>query len=167
MKAVVLATREWMHSVAEAWNRFWFTAASAETLAVIRILAGAMLFYTHLVWTLGLQDFFTSSGWTANMPRPPYVISYFWFIESMPVLWVLHFASLVVFAMMTIGLFTRTTTVLGFLFAASYVNRAIDASFGLDQVNVMLVMYLMLAPCGAVYSVDAWRRRRRGSCRCS
>ncbi len=26
----------------------------------------------------------------------------------------------------------------------------------------MLAMYLMLAPCGAVYSVDAWRRRRAG-----
>src|SRR6185369_12728 len=31
--------------------------------------------------------------------------------------------------------------------------------FGLDQINALLAMYLMVAPCGAMYSLDAWRRR--------
>ena len=37
------------------------------------------------------------------------------------------------------------------------------AYFGLDRINCLLAMYLMLGPCGARYSLDAWRRRRRPS----
>ena len=40
-----------------AWDRFWFTPAAPQSLALIRILAGAMLFYTHLVWSLDLVAF--------------------------------------------------------------------------------------------------------------
>ncbi|MCG8583823.1 MAG: HTTM domain-containing protein, partial [Pirellulales bacterium] len=149
-------------AVAEAWNRFWFTPRSGETLAVIRIFAGAMLFYTHLVWTIDFDAFFTSTGWLGTMVRAPHTASYFWLLEPTGLLPVLHVASLVVFAMMTVGLFTRVATVLGFVFALSYVGRAPGALFGLDQINVMLAMYLMLAPAGAAYSVDAWRRHRKG-----
>lgn len=163
MNAVVNAVRDWLVAVADAWNRFWFAPRPGETLAVIRILAGAMLFYTHLVWTIDFDAFFTSSGWLGTMVRGPYGASYFWLLEPTGMLSVLHFASLIVFAMMTVGLFTRVATVLGFVFALSYVGRAPGALFGLDQINVMLAMYLMLAPVGAVYSVDAWRRRRRGT----
>ena len=162
MNVASRAILDWTTSVGEAWNRFWFTPSSVETLAVIRILAGAMLLYTHAVWSLDLEAFFSSSGWMASAPRPPYALSYFWAIESTTLLWALHILSLVVFTMMTVGLCTRFATVSGFLFAASYMNRAIEASFGLDQINIMLVMYLMLAPAGGAYSVDAWLRRRRG-----
>jgi hypothetical protein len=162
LNAILSSIREWCDSVAKAWNRFWFTPSEIETLALIRILAGAMLLYTHSVWTLDLEAFFTSTGWLGTLERGEYVVSYHWMVDSPAVLWTLHIASLVVFAMMTVGFFTRTATVLGFFFALSYVGRAPGALFGLDQVNVMLVMYLMLAPTGNAFSVDAWLRRRRG-----
>ena len=44
----------------------------------------------------------------------------------------------------------------------SYANRAPLAMFGLDQINVMLTLYLCLGPCGAALSVDRWLARRRG-----
>ena len=162
MNAVASAIRDWFVSVGEAWNRFWFTPSSIETLALIRILAGAMLLYTHAVWSLDLEAFFSSHGWMASSERPDFALSYLWWIKSPTLLWALHIVSLIVFAMMMVGFRTRIATVLGFLFAASYVNRGIEASFGLDQVNVMLAMYLMLAPTGDAYSVDAWIRRRQG-----
>ena len=34
-----------------------------HTLALIRITGGAMLFYTHLVWSIGLVDFLGPHGW--------------------------------------------------------------------------------------------------------
>ena len=163
MNLVATAIRDWTKSVADGWNRFWFTPCHGETLAVIRIAAGAMLFYTHLVWSLGLEDFFTSNGWLASSERAPWAVSHFWEVDSTATLWTLHIIALVVFAMMTVGLYTRAATVLAFLFASSYMNRALQASFGLDQLNVMLAMYLMLAPAGQVYSVDAWRRRRKAA----
>jgi hypothetical protein len=52
--------------------------------------------------------------------------------------------------------------VLAYLATLSYVHRAPSSLFGLDQINVMLAVYLMLGPCGGRYSLDAlWRRRRR------
>jgi hypothetical protein len=76
----------------------------------------------------------------------------------------MHVVALVVFFLLTIGLFSRTMAVLGYLFAVSYVNRITPgAYFGLDKINCMLALYLMLGPCGARYSVDRlWRLRRGG-----
>ena len=151
-----------MASVAQAWNRFWFTPCQGETIGVIRIAAGAMLLYTHLVWSLDLEAFFSTDGWLASSQRSPFVVSHFWAIDSTAMLWTVHIVALVVFAMMMVGCYTRVVTVLAFVLASSYMNRAIQASFGLDQLNIMLAMYLMLAPAGQKYSIDAWRRRRRG-----
>lgn len=141
------------------WNRFWFLPSDPATLSLIRILAGAMLFYTHLVWSIGLEDFFLPTGWVspeaASAAQPdPFSWSYFWLINSSGALWTVHIAALIIFAMLTIGLFSRFAAVASFLASVSYVNRVPGAQFGLDQINVMLAMYLMLGPCGARYSVD-------------
>jgi hypothetical protein len=79
-------------------------------------------------------------------------------------MWTVHLAALVVFFLLMIGLFSRTMAVLGYLFAVSYINRVTPgAYFGLDKINCMLALYLMLGPCGARYSVDRlWRLRRGG-----
>lgn len=149
------------------WNRFWFTPADPATLCLIRILAGAMLLYTHAVWTIGLADFFGPASWTspaaanASMPEgSAYAWSYFWLIRSPVTLWLAHIAALVVFTLLTLGLFTRVAAVLAYLMAVSYVNRVPGALFGLDQINCLLAMYLMLGPCGARYSLDRLRSPR-------
>jgi hypothetical protein len=156
------------------WNRFWFTPADPATLSLIRILAGAMLFYTHLVWTLNLADFFGPDSWVsaeaaATFHRHPegtsFVWSYFWLLRSPAALWTAHIAALVVFALLTIGLFSRAASVLAYLIAVSYVNRVPGALFGLDQINCMLAMYLMIGPCGAAWSIDRLLAARRAGAR--
>ena len=68
------------------------------------------------------------------------------------------------FFCLMIGLFSRFVAPLAFLFAVSYAHRiSPGAFFGLDKVNCMLAMYLLLGPCGARYSLDSLRRRRRGN----
>jgi hypothetical protein len=145
------------------WNRFWFTPADPATLALIRILAGAMLLYTHLVWTLGLVDFFGPDSWVSaeaaafahgRADETSFVWSYFWLLRSPAALWTAHIAALAVFALLTLGLFSRVTSVLAYVNAVSYVNRVPGALFGLDQINCMLAMYLMIGPSGAAWSLD-------------
>ena len=65
------------------------------------------------------------------------------------------------FALLTIGLFSRVMAVLAFLITVSYANRVPQAWFGLDDINALLAMYLMVGPCGAAYSVDRWLARGR------
>lgn len=156
--------REVGQAVVSGWNRFWFSPADPATLGLIRILAGAMLLYTHVVWTLGLSDFFGPDSWASPVAASKVVPdggkwawSLFWLVDSPVKLWAMHIAALVVFLMLTVGLFSRVVAVLGYLFAVSYVNRVPGSLFGLDQINCMLDMYLMIGPSGGAYSFDRLR----------
>lgn len=180
---MMAALRNYLAESWKAWNRFWFAPANPATLSAIRVLAGAMLLYTHLVWSLGLTDFFGPNGWlpqplmsefrmTNGDPDGPgpvaglegrFIWSHFHHVDSPKLIWTVHVVALVVFFLLTIGFFSRAMAVLAFLFAVSYANRITPgAYFGLDKVNCMLALYLMLGPCGARYSVDRLWRLHRG-----
>jgi hypothetical protein len=170
-------------SVREAingWNRFWFAAVDPATLGLVRILAGAMLLYTHAVWTLDLLAFFGPDSWVsvdtarsvydgnAAMPLDMYggqsfVWSVFFVATTPAMVWVVHVVALVVFAMLTLGLFTRAAAILGWILAVSYVHRTPGALFGLDQINTLLAFALLIGPSGACYSLDSWMRRRKAA----
>ena len=168
-------TRGYVAETWQAWNRFWFAPKDPATLSLIRLLAGSMLFYTHLVWTLDLQAFIGPEGWIPveylrsihtmpNETAPQWSVwSVFFWIKQPWLLWCVHLLAVLVFFCLMLGLFSRTTAVLGFLFAVSYAHRiSPGAFFGLDKINCMLALYLMLGPCGARYSLDSVRRLRRG-----
>jgi hypothetical protein len=169
MKAVFVDTRDYVAETWRAWNRFWFTPSDPATLSLVRLFAGAMLFYTHLVWSLDLQPFLGQGGWLPvsyirQVQQDQWSVwSVFFWIKPAWLLWTVHILALIVFFCLMIGLFSRTSAVLAFLLAVSYAHRiSPGAFFGLDKINCMLALYLMLGPCGARYSLDRIRRLRRG-----
>lgn len=169
MISAVRGIRDYTSALWDAWNDFWFRAVDPSTLSLIRVLAGAMLFYTHLVWTYDLEAFFGPEGWLpVNLMHQaqagrPMVWSLFYYIESPALLWTVHIFALVVFFCLMVGLFSRPAAVLAYLLAISYANRVTPGGyFGLDKINCLLAMYLMLGPCGARYSLDRLWRMRRG-----
>ncbi len=160
------AVRAWAADVAAGWNRFWFQPTDPATLGLIRICAGAMLFYTHLVWSLDLAAFFGPRGWLPReavrlLQKDTYAWSYFWWLESPAALWTAHVAALIVFAMLTVGLYSRVVSVLALVATLSYIGRAQGALFGLDQINALLAMYLVVGPCGDAFSLDRWLKSRK------
>ncbi|HEY2411102.1 MAG TPA: HTTM domain-containing protein, partial [Pirellulaceae bacterium] len=170
MNPITKSLRDWAAGIAAGWNNFWFTSSLPHTLALVRICGGAMLLYTHVVWTLRLGDFVGPNSWlnadtSALLNRSPaganYAWSYLYYIESPALLWALHFAGLVVFAMLTVGWYTRVVAVLAWMISVSYVNRLTGTLFGLDQINVFIATYLMVGDSGGVWSVDRWLARRR------
>jgi hypothetical protein len=168
MNPLLQATRSWLRDAFAAWDRFWFTPAAPHALAAIRVLAGAMLLYTHLVWSVQLENFlgphaFVDNATALKLQDGWYTWSYLWYVDSPALLWVLHVAALIVFAMLTLGLFTRVVSVLAFIITLAYCHRLHGALFGLDQINALLATYLMLAPCGAVYSLDRWWQQKRSA----
>jgi hypothetical protein len=169
--AAEFTRRHWLAPLIEAWDRFWFTPSQPHTLAMIRILAGAMLFYTHFALTFDLLAFLGQDAWINRntallLNQGPdggaWIWSHLYYFDSPAALWTAHLAALLVLAMFTAGLFTRVTGVLSFVITLSYCHRLTGALFGLDQINLFLAMYLMLAPCGSVWSLDRWLARRRG-----
>jgi hypothetical protein len=160
-----ISFKDYSRDLGHAWNRFWFTASLPYTLAVIRILAGGMLFYTHLIWTIDLQAFLGTNSWLTSalirdIHRDSYAWSHLWYISTPTLLMATHIAALVVLAMLTIGLFTRTTSILAAIITLSYCHRLTGSLFGLDQINAMLAMYLAVGQCGAAFSFDRWLAAR-------
>src|SRR5579884_4442585 len=45
------------------WDRFWFHPADPTTLGLIRLCAGLVVLYVHLVYTLDLQDVIGPHAW--------------------------------------------------------------------------------------------------------
>lgn len=157
--------RQWI----DGWNRFWFTPANPATVCLMRWLVGLMLVYTHLVWTLELEIFFSPDGvfsetWLNGYNAgSPFAWSHFGWSDSPVWLWSTHIICLAILIAFTIGLWTRWTSILAFLIVVSYANRASGALFGLDQINGFLTLYLAIAPCGLMYSLDSLRRKRKYS----
>lgn len=164
------AVRVWYREIIAAWDRFWFTPRRPHTLALIRIATGLMLLYTHLVLAYDLMSFVGPQAWMDNATvealhsgefgSSDLGRSYLWMLESPLVLWIHHLFTILVTLAFAVGFLTRVTAPLAWFLQLMYMHRLTGALFGLDQVTTMLAMYLMLAPCGAVYSVDAWLRRR-------
>lgn len=149
-----------------AWNRFWFTPAFPHTLGVLRIATGAMLFYMHMVWGSDLLSFLGPDAWLTGdvirlIHQGDYTWSYLNYIDSPPLLWAHHALMLMVALCFAVGFGTRITAPLAWFLNLMYCHRLTGHLFGLDQVMMLLLMYLMLAPCGSVYSVDAWLQRKR------
>jgi hypothetical protein len=152
-------------SVADDWNRFWYTPADPTLLGVIRVLTGLMLVYTHLVWGLALNAFYGPASWLSpalvrTMNANQYVVS-FWFWLPAQAMWPAYAVSMVILVLFTIGLWTRLTSALAFFVGISFANRVPSALFGLDQINMMLTLYLTIGPSGEALSLDRWLAVRR------
>jgi hypothetical protein len=165
------ASSDWWGDLVRAWDEFWFKPALPHTLALVRICGGAMLLYTHAVWSLNLNAFLGPTSWlnakTAALLNQDaeghnYAWSYLYYVDSPALLWMLHIAALVIFAMLTVGLFTRVTCVLAWIITIAYCNRLTGTLFGLDQMNAFIATYLMVGDSGGVWSLDRWMATRRG-----
>jgi hypothetical protein len=74
---------------------------------------------------------------------------------------VAHAAILVIMVMFTVGLWTRVTSVLTWLAAASFIHRNPQVLFGQDTMMNILLIYLMIANSGAALSLDRLIARYR------
>lgn len=164
------AVRQWAQEAAGAWDRFWFTPRQPHTLAVIRIATGLMLLYCQGVIALRLDAFLGPSAWINNatiaalhdgaFAPADAARSYLWHLSSPAALWAHHLLTMAASACLALGLLTRLTAPLAWWCQLMLVHRMTGTLFGLDQIVTMLAMYLMLAPAGSVFSLDAVLRRR-------
>lgn len=152
----------WLSHATQSWNGFWFTPQLPHTLAIIRILCGAMLIYVHAIWLSMVIDFFGPDAWMDNptarqFHQRDYIASYLMLVSSPTIVTIHQGIAMIVSAMMAVGLFTRIVTPLAWFMTLMVCHRQTGALFGLDQVVMMLSMYLMICPCGDAYSLDARR----------
>jgi hypothetical protein len=97
--------------------------------------------------------------WYGVNPNLNYATGYpawsIWFHVTDPTwMMVVHYSFLAIFFLFAIGFCTRVTSVLAWLAAISYIQRAPTSIFGLDTMMNILMIYLMIGPSGAALSVD-------------
>ncbi|APW60974.1 DCC1-like thiol-disulfide oxidoreductase family protein [Paludisphaera borealis] len=152
-------------AVRDGWSRFFFRPADPTALGLIRIATGLLALWSLFVLGLDLHAYLGSQGWvdaeSTRQALQPFAWS-FWFFVPDSMLRLVWAACLVVFALFTVGLFSRTTAVLAWIVVVSTVRRAPFALFGFDQILSLLTLYL--AVCGAsgqAFSLDRFLRRYR------
>jgi hypothetical protein len=72
----------------------------------------------------------------------------------------MHGAILTIMFLFAIGFATRLTSVLSLIGALQYVHRAQANLFGMDQMVIVLLLYLSIGNSGAMLSLDRWLARR-------
>jgi uncharacterized membrane protein YphA (DoxX/SURF4 family) len=152
----------------QSLDAFLFEPRSAHTLALIRIATGGMIAYIHLVWMLHLDAFmgpyalFDNTTWRSLHQNrvPDYKWTYLALTDSMLVVWAHELLAFVAGIAMAIGIKTRVACVLAWFLTLMTVHRMTGFLFGLDQVVMMLSMYLCVSRCGDAWSFDSKREVR-------
>ena len=156
-----------LNEVVRHWDEFWFQPVDPLALGFLRILTGLMLVYTHLVWGLKFDAFLGPQGFQdpllVQVLEPDSTAWTLWWLVPDASAMAVHWSCIVLLVLYTLGFWTTITKWAAPLITISYVNRAPNATFGLDQINAMLAVYLALGPCGARLSLDrVWRVYRHG-----
>ena len=172
-----------------SWDRFWFAPADPTPACFIRLLGGALAFYVCFCYSWGLLSYVGPHGWVDTRSND-YLLreisfyapafewngpaafvsegqsywSIFFHVESPDWIVAIHVFFMAASLLYAAGLWCRYTGPLCWLGAMSYAHRAWATVFGLDTMLLILLGYLLIAPTGAVFSMDRWlavRRARR------
>jgi hypothetical protein len=151
-----------------AWNAFFFTPTSARPLGAIRIgfglLAMANLAFSAVDLTYWYTDAGLLRGDEARVVAGPLQFSPLSYLQDPTSARVAFAFTATAAFFLTIGLRTRLMSILFYLGMLSINNRNLVSASGADVLVMTFTFNLMLCPCGAAYSVDAWlKSRRRGT----
>ena len=156
-----------IQNIARWWNGFFFKPESPICIAVFRILYGICVSATVILLHSDWLEWFGTHSWvsesTMHRLEPGLRLNLFpLFLQSDR--WVEWFfwIALLFAVLLTIGLWTRFSSVAVFLCVNSLQQRALFMTHGGDKFLRVAGFFLMFAPAGALLSVDRWIRLRRG-----
>lgn len=145
-----------------AWDKFWFSLIDARQYAALRIAFGGL----SLVYFLGLLPYvetqFSAAGWLGEFRQIAGQNGGSWSLffltkSQQTVLLAYGIVELGMFSalMMTIGWHSRVSVCITWLVWVSLWNRNPLLLDGDDAMLKVMCFYLMLAPCGNAWSLDA------------
>jgi hypothetical protein len=108
-----------------------------------------------------IADYFRRHG---SDPRLVYtvgtpVFSLWFHILDAQAMAVVHVVIIVIAGLFTLGFCTRVTSALVWFASLCYIHRNPTILFGVDTMMNILLIYMMISPCGAVYSLDNMIRK--------
>jgi hypothetical protein len=146
----------------DAWDRFWFAATDPLPLALVRIALGALMTLWAISLAGQLPDFYTAAGVTgeATSGHPWYAWTLLGAAPGPTRVGAVFLALVLASPALALGWHTRAASVVVFLSTLS-LQRSDPYVFNSgDALLRLLCLYVMIAPAGAMLSLDA--RRGRG-----
>jgi hypothetical protein len=154
-----------------AWTRFWFTPSDPIVLSLIRVLVGLVAIWWYLGYYTDLQAWLGPNGLfplemtqqmrTDETGTQHFAFSILDYVGSASELWFVYGLGLAALVLMTLGIFTRASTIASLVFVLSFIHRGPILARPADDILVMLLFYLCIGPSGANFSIDARLRERR------
>jgi len=161
-------------SFGTAWNCFWYTPADPRPCALLRIIVGLLAVLHFLDLASGLTVWYARDGVLPpaavsrilELTSPTgddYRFTYLGRIAAGGELWTLHALAIAVALAFAAGLFTRIIGVLTLVALLAYVHRVPMVAGHAEPVLSFLIIYLVIAPSGACWSIDRWLKQRRSA----
>lgn len=140
---------------------FFLAPRTAEMLAIVRIATGAMLCYIHCIWILDLTSFFGANALLNlevldTLHSKSYKWTYLARTDSLAVALIHEVLAAIAGVLLAVGFATRWTSIAAWFLTLMTVHRLTPFLFGLDQITLMLALYLCLGRSASCWSVDAW-----------
>jgi hypothetical protein len=164
---MVVGVKPWLPWPLKVWS-WWTEPVRAERLATLRIGLAAVLLVDVLGTYLPLVgDFFGSSSLGAADVFAKVQARFPWSlagrVEDPRVLLLATIAWALAAGLLLVGLWSRVSAAAAWMVSQSFFTLNPNIHNAGDVVRTIFLFYLMLSPCGAVWSVDSWLRRRNGS----
>jgi hypothetical protein len=151
-------------ALGEAWERFWFSAADARPLALVRIVAAVVALALWWSYAADVQAWFGPQGVlpaeTVRQWRSPAGMSLYDIAPSSLAVAVLFHATAVVFLLLLVGLGTPVVAPLAAVLWASLLHRGPMLAGPADDCLAVLLWCLAIGPAGWHLSCDRWLRDR-------
>jgi hypothetical protein len=152
--------------IRRAWESFFFTPQSPVPIALFRILYGICVSVTLLLLYPDWLEWLGAHAWvseeTMKVVEPGPRINLFTLLPQNDH-WITGFFwfSLAFAILLTVGLWTRVSSIVVFLCVVSIQQRALLITHGGDKFLRVAGFFLMFAPAGAALSLDRVIRVRR------
>jgi len=149
------------------WNRFCFGTTSARPLGVIRIGFGLLVLINLAFCTVDLDHWYAGTGFLqgdeSQVLAGQFQHSPLHYLQSPLAIRVAFGFTALAAVGLTVGWRTKLMSILCYGGMLAIHHRNLVSSSGADVLLMVFAFNVMLSPCGAAYSVDAWlARRRRG-----
>src|SRR6202035_5727858 len=159
-----------MSAILTAWNRFFFAERSPRPLALFRIAYGLVVVSTLVLLKPDWLTWYGTHAWislnTMRELEPGIRLNLFTVIPQddrwiIALFWVFLGSAV----MLTVGLLSRTNSLIVYSCLASIQQRNLHITHGGDTFLRVAGVFLILAPAGAALSVDrlirVWRGREQ------
>jgi hypothetical protein len=152
----------------KAWNQFFFGPISAKPLGAFRVVFGLLLLCYLGLMTVEFDYWYTGAGLLqgaeSREAAGPFRISPLQYVDNPTVGHLALAFTAAVAVAFTLGWRTKLMSILLYLCMLSFYHRNVSSNGGPDAVPTILTFYMMLCPCGAAFSLDAWRAaKKRGA----